>query len=111
MAELLVKATDSRMPTVQEWRSYLSGYCVPKAAALSSQYGSIDKVINDKEKLSRYREALAVLHEASLGAAIGSNIVTDFRCNSTTEKGDHDEKTRRFACLTFASPDVFIFAG
>jgi hypothetical protein len=91
--ELLIKAFDSCMPTVEEWRKQLNEDIIPKAEALFAAYPLAQKAIDDVKKVNEYNSAIAVLQsvkevssEEQTKAALAvskfvANPVTQFELN------------------------------
>lgn len=74
MCEILVKAIDARMPTVTEWRSWLTAK-LPEFQKYLDEHADVPKVEADHKRLVEYEQAASALasglaKEAKTGTAV-----------------------------------------
>lgn len=65
MAELLIKAIDSRMPTVEEWRQQLLSYVIPKSQEFFEKWPDGEIVNKQKRIVKSLQAAISILEATS----------------------------------------------
>jgi len=68
--EILIKAIDSRMPTVEEWREQLNEITLPAAQALFAAYPDAEQAKATKARIESYNSAVALLQSVQAGKQV-----------------------------------------